>query len=96
MVTRLAAFRHIGSTKSGSTWLHGTTALHPRGLPERGEGPLLPRPLSPPAWTVIAGRFRCGGWNRPERKIMAERPRAIVVGAATTRRIAVVGTGYVD
>jgi hypothetical protein len=24
----------------------------------------------------MAGRFRCDGWNRPEHKIMAERPRA--------------------
>jgi len=24
----------------------------------------------------MAGRFRSGGWNRPEHKIMAERPRA--------------------
>jgi hypothetical protein len=95
MVTRLPAFLYIGSAKPGSTWLHGTTAL-PRGLPERGRTAASSAAITTAAWTGIAGRFRCGGWNRPERKIMAERPRAIAAGAAAARRIAVVGTGYVD
>jgi hypothetical protein len=46
MVTRLPAFLYIGSAKPGSTWLHGTTALHPEVYLSEEE-PLLLRPLSP-------------------------------------------------
>ncbi|MGO9082809.1 MAG: hypothetical protein ACLQDY_27910 [Streptosporangiaceae bacterium] len=57
-MTRLPAFLYIGSGKPGSTWLHGTTALHPEVyLSVRGPSPPEPplpagsRWWAPAMWT---------------------------------------------